>query len=195
MAFDGVMRAAEPEPRTTAAALADLVSSFVASFPEEKARGAVRAVLRSGRAAHGPKTDAASGGGRGRVRAGLVARPGFPSSYSRVSSSLKPGRNGSSLSLMIKQPSRDAAQITALQKEMVMSKSLGCAIAFTVLTLPALAQGTNQNTPGAVQTSRNLVQERCMETAQRRVANRGDSVQKDRWFAYSACMHEAGLEP
>ena len=59
----------------------------------------------------------------------------------------------------------------------------------------SFAQGANQNTTGAVQTARNLVQERCMETAQRRVANRGDSVQKDRWFEYSACMHEAGLEP
>jgi len=78
---------------------------------------------------------------------------------------------------------------------MIMSKTLASAIAFTLLTLPALAQGTNQNTTGAVQSARNLVQERCMETAQRRVANRGDSVQKDRWFEYSACMHEAGLEP
>ena len=76
-----------------------------------------------------------------------------------------------------------------------MSKSLACAIALTMFSLPAFAQGADQNTTGAVQTARNLVQERCMETAQRRVANRGDSVQKDRWFEYSACMHEAGLEP
>ena len=76
-----------------------------------------------------------------------------------------------------------------------MLKNLACGIALTVLSFPAFAQGANQNTTGAVQTARNVVQERCMETAQRRVANRGDSVQKDRWFEYSACMHEAGLEP
>ena len=76
-----------------------------------------------------------------------------------------------------------------------MLKNLACGIALTVLSLPAFAQGANQNITGAVQTARNVVQERCMETAQRRVANRGDSVQKDRWFEYSACMHEAGLEP
>ena len=35
-AFDEVMPAAEPEPRAIAAALADLVSSFVASFLEER---------------------------------------------------------------------------------------------------------------------------------------------------------------
>ena len=35
-----------------------------------------------------------------------------------------------------------------------------------------------------------------METAQRRVANRRRfRDRKDRWFEYSACMHEAGLEP
>ena len=76
-----------------------------------------------------------------------------------------------------------------------MSKSLACAIALTMFSLPAFAQGAGQNTTSAVQTARNLVQERCMETAQRRVANREDPVQKDRWFEYSACMHEAGLEP
>ena len=55
-----------------------------------------------------------------------------------------------------------------------MLKNLACGIALTVLSLPAFAQGANQNTTGAVQTARNVVQERCMETAQRRVANRGE---------------------